>query len=322
MTSLLDRDMSRRLGQFVSSCSVLAITFGLWVLTGWALHIEIVKRILPGQVAVKANAAICFILIGVALWVLRKEQPPGVASWRLAAKIAAVLISVVGVLSLSEFLWGWDLGIDQLLFYAGPEDIAGSVRPGLMSPITGFGFFALGPALLLLDAKTRFGRWSAQLLCCGVAIVSLFGILDFVLDPASTHTHISPITACALFLLSFGLMFSTTQSGLGALVTSATLGGTLTRRLLPAAILVPLVVAWLRWKGQSSGLYSDWAGVALMTVFTVMLLASLTVWTGFVAERTDGARRQEEETSDRLAFIVTSSNDAIIATTLDGVVAS
>ncbi len=59
-----------------------------------------------------------------------------------------------------------------------------------------------------------------------------------------------------------------------------------------------------------------------MTVFTVMLLASLTVWTGWVAERTDGARRQGEEASDRLAFIVTSSNDAIIATTLDGVVVS
>ncbi len=141
MTSELDRGISRRLGQFVSGCSVLAIAFGLWVLTGWTLHIEIVKRLLPGQVAVKANTAICFILIGVALWILRKEQPPSVASWRLAAKIAAILVSVVGLLSLSEFLWGWDLGIDQLVFFAGPSDIAGSVRPGLMSPITALQLF-------------------------------------------------------------------------------------------------------------------------------------------------------------------------------------
>ena len=146
MTSELDPGISRRLGQFVSACSVLAITFGLWVLTGWMLHIQILKTILPGQVAVKANTAICFILIGVALWVLRKGPPSGVASWRLAAKIAAVFVSVVGLLSLSEFLWGWDLGIDQLVFFAGPSDIAGSMRPGLMSPITAFGLLALGPA--------------------------------------------------------------------------------------------------------------------------------------------------------------------------------
>lgn len=185
---------------------------------------------------------------------------------------------------------GWDLGIDQLLIFAGPGDIAGNIRPGLMSPITALSFLTLGPALLLLDTKTRFGRWSAQLLCSGAAIASLFGILDFVLDPTFTHTHISPISAFALFMLSFGLVLSRTESGLGALFVSATFGGTLIRRLLPAAILVPLLMAWLRWKGQASGLYSDWAGVALMTVFTAILLASLTVWTGFVAERTDGAR--------------------------------
>ena len=315
----LDGGISRRLEQFVTCCSVLATAFGLWVLTGWLLHIQFLKTILPGQVAVKANTAACFILIGFALWVLRKE-PPGIPSVRLAAKIAAVVVGVVGLLSVPECLWGWDLGIDQLLFSAGAEDIEGSVRPGLMSPITAFCFLALGLALLLLDAKTRFGRWPAHLLCSSVAIVSLFGVLDFVLDPASTHTHISPITAFALFLLAFGLMFSRIQSGLGALVGGATLGGTLTRRLLPAAILVPLVIAWLRWKGETHGFYSDWAGVALMTVFTVTLLASLTVWTGFVAGRTDRARRQGEEASARLAFIVNSSNDAIIAETLDGIV--
>ena len=321
MTSEVDRGISRRLGQFASCCSALAIAIGLWVLTGWMLHIQILTRILPGQVAMKANTAACFILIGFGFWVLKKEQA-GIAGLALAAKIAALLVSVVGLLSLTEGLWGWDLGIDQLLSFAGPEDIPGSVRPGLMSPITAFGFLALGPALLLLDAKTKLGRWSAQLLCGLVAIVSLFGVLDFVLDPTFSHTHISPISALALFLLPFGLMFSHTQSGLGALFASATTGGTLTRRLLPAAILVPLVVAWLRWKGQTSGLYSDWVGVALMTVFTAILLASLTVWTGLVTERTDLARRQDEDTRSRLAFIVISSNDAIIAETLDGIVIS
>ncbi len=322
LTREIDRGVLRRLGQFVFGCSVLATAFGFWVLTGWMLHIQILTRILPGQVAVKANTAACFILIGFALWVLRVQQSSDSRSWKLIAKVIALLVSVVGLLSFAEYLRGWDLGIDQLLFFAGREDIPGSVRPGLMSPITAFGFLALGPALVMLDAKTRLGRWSAQLLCSGAAIASLFGILDFVLDPAFTHTHISPITAFALFLLSFGVMFSRPESGLGALFASATFGGTLMRRLLPAAILVPLLVAWLRWKGQASGLYSDWAGVALMTVFTAILLASLTVWTGLVAERTDCGRRQGEEASARLAFIVTSSTDAIIAETVDGIVIS
>jgi PAS domain S-box-containing protein len=318
----LEPDVSRRLSQFVSLCSLLAVAFGVWVLMGWALHIQILKSILPGQVAVKANTAVCFILVGVALWFLRKEQPPLASGWKLAAKAAAIVAGVVGLLSLLEFLWGWDLGIDQLLFPAGPEDIPGSVRPGLMSPIAALGFFWLGPALLLLHAKSTLGRWSAQLLPAMVATASVFGILDFVLDPNNTHTHISPVTALVLFLLSLGLMFARTQSGFAALVASETLGGALTRRLVPAAILVPLVVSWLRWKGELTGLYSEWTGLTMMTVFSILLLASLTAWTGFLVDRGDWERRQGEETISRLAAIVTSSNDAIIGKTLNNVVTS
>lgn len=195
MTSQPDPRNSRRLGQYVAFCSVLAVAFGLWVLTGWMFHIHSVKSILAGQVAVKANAAMCFILLGIVLWFLREEPAPIASRWKLAVKSAAATAGVVGLLSLLEFLSGWDFGIDQLLFTTGAEDIPGSVRPGLMSPIAALGFLCLGSALLLLDAKSRLARWSAQVLPCGVAIAPIFGILDFVRDPNTSRTHISPVTA-------------------------------------------------------------------------------------------------------------------------------
>lgn len=319
MTPYVDFSITRKLGHFVSLCSVLSITFGLWVLAG---YLQAVKDILPGQVTLTADAAICFVLIGFSLWAARKEQPVS-SAWEVAARIAAATASAVGLLSLLEQVFGWDLGIDQLLFAAGPQGLpAGNVRPGLMSPIAAFGFFCLGSALLLLDAKKSFVRWSGRLLPYVVAIASLFGLLDFILNPSATYTHISPITPLALFLLSFAVMFTRPESGLGALVVSADSGGTLTRPLFPAVIAVPLILAWLRWKGQARGLYSDWTGVALMTVVTIMLLAGLTVWTGFLAERRDRARRHEEEFIASLAYIFPSFDDAVIAQTLDGVVTS
>ena len=316
-----DVGISRKLGHVVSFCGVLSITFGISVLAGWTFHLQALKNILPVQVVVKADGAICFVLIGFSLWAARKEQST-VSSWKLAAKVAAATACVVGLLSLLQYVFGWDLGIDQLLFTAGPEELLESVRPGLMSPLVAFGFLCLGLALLLLDAKRSFGRWSGRLLPCVVAIASVFSLLDFVLNPTTTHTHISPIISSALFLLSFAVMFTHPESGLGILVTSENVGGTLTRRLFPAVIVVPLVLAWLRWKGQASGLYSDWAGLALMTVFTIIVLAGLTVWTGFLAERRDWARRQKEEIIASLASIFPSFDDAIIATTLDGIVTS
>jgi PAS domain S-box-containing protein len=291
----LEPNVSHRLTQFVSSCSVLSVAFGLWVLAGWMLRIQIMKSVVPGQVTVTANTATCLMLIGIALWLLRKGQPHVAPDWRLAAKVAATMASVVGLLSFLEFLRGRDFGIDQLLFTAGPEDIRGSLGPGLMSPLSAWSFLWLGVTLLLLDSRTRLGRWSAQLLPSGVAIAVVFGILDFVRDPIATHTHISPVTAFVLFLFSFGLMLARTQSGFGALVARPTLGGTLARLLVPAAVCIPLLANWLRWKGQVAGLYSDWTGVALMTVFSIVLLASLAVWTASVVDRTQREREQAEQ---------------------------
>jgi PAS domain S-box-containing protein len=321
VTLQVDVGISRKLGHFVSFCSVLSITFGLWVLAGRVFHLQALNNILPVQVVVEANGAICFVLIGLSLWAARKEQPT-VFFWKLAGKVAAAIAYVVGLLSLLEFVFGWDLGIDQLLFTARSEDLLGSVRPGLMPPIAAFGFLCLGSALLLLDARKSLGRRSGRLLPCVVAITTMFSLLDLVLNPTTTHTHISPVISSALFLLSFAVMFAHPESGLGVLVASENVGGTLTRRLFPAVIVVPLVLAWLYWKGRASGLYSDWVGLALMTVCTIMLLVSLTVWTGFLAERRDWTRRQKEEIIASLASIFPSFNDAIIAITLDGVVTS
>ena len=322
MTAPTAPRISRGLSQFVSSCSLLAMAFGLWVLLGWTFHSYIVKSILPGQVTVKANTAGCFILIGFALWILRREDSRAAAGWKLAAKMAALITSVVGLLSLLEFLFGWDLGIDQLWFHAGAEDIPGSVRPGLMSPITALGFLGLGSTLLLLDVRSRLARWSAQLLPCGVAIGTMFCILDFVLDPTRTRTYISPLTALLLFFLSFALLFARTGWGIGRLTASPTLGGTLTRRIFPAAVVIPLMFGWLRWRGEPAGMFSAWTGLTVMTVFTVVLLGSLTVWTGFTVDRSERERRRLEESETQLASIVRSSNDAIFSKTLDGIVTS
>jgi len=308
------------LSRFSKGTSALAVGFGVMVLTGWAFHIQRLKGLLPGQVAVKANTAVCFILIGMSVWLvlsgLRSRLAQGISS------ALCLMASLVGLLSFLEYWKSWDFGIDQLLFKAGADDLPGSVRLALMSPIAAADFFLLGIAIALFNIKGRWPRVLQSSLATVAAVASIFGILDFVLEPRSSHTHIAPLTALILWLISLVVLCARTDWGLGALLVSDTAGGLLCRRLLPSAILVPIVIAWLRWKGQQVGLYPEWTGLAIMTVSAGALLAGLTAWTAFVLDRSEARRRRAEESALGLAGIVTSSNDGIIGKTLDGIVTS
>ncbi len=315
-----DPGIVKWLGRSAIFCSATAVGFGMLALSGWAFHIRSITTILPGQVAVKVNTAVCFILMGLALWLSRTATQSRSWSRRGAAQSLALLAAVVGLLSFLEFWYDWNLGIDQLLFTAGPEDIPGSVRSGLMSPITAVAFTLLGPAVALLGRRDRRAQWLVQGLASVVAVITTFGILDFVLEPNATHTHISPITALVLFLFSFGVMFSRTECGLSILLASPGSGGQVARRLLPAAIAVPIVIAWLHWKGQIAGFYSEWTGVTLTTVGVIVLLASFALWTAVAIERSDEKRQRAEVAARRLASIVTGSSDAIIGKRLDGII--
>ncbi len=321
MPSQSDPRVAKCLTFFAAFCSAFSVGFGLFILIGWTFHVRSIETVFfSGQVAVKANTGLCFALIGIAFWLVRKEnQATGAKS---TARMLALLVCFVGLLSFLEFWFGWSLGIDNLLFRAEAEDAVGSVRPGLMSPITAVGFVLLGLDVFLLDSKSPVVRRFAQLLVVLVVIVCAFGILEFLLNFNTAYTHIALPTALLLFALSFAMVFARTEWGLGRLLASSTMGGTLSRRLLPASIIVPILIGWLRSKSEAAGLLSDWVGVAIMIVSASTLLAGITTWTGFVIDRTDMDRRAAEESARRLVAIVTCSNDAIFGETLNGIVTS
>ena len=169
--ALADPDVVRGLYRFVSFTGVLSACVGALGLVGWMFHIPVFKSVIPGQVVIKPNAAVCLVLIGLSLWLMRKGDDHFVPEARkLIGQLLAAIVATVGLLSLTERVVGWDLGIDQLLFQETAADAIGSVRPGLMAPITALDFLLLGLALLGLDwtISWRSRRYSpAQILAGG-----------------------------------------------------------------------------------------------------------------------------------------------------------
>src|SRR5437899_699745 len=87
----------------------------LWPrLAGWALDIAPLKSVVPDAATMKANTALAFIGLGlaVAVAVLQHRQP----RFRAIRLMFALAVTLLGLLTLAEYRFGWNLGIDQLLF--------------------------------------------------------------------------------------------------------------------------------------------------------------------------------------------------------------
>src|SRR5688572_4139539 len=107
----------------------LAFVAGVAVLGGWLLDTPRLTDFTFDGINMKANAALALALTGASLLLLASNE-----SRTLQMKVGralAVCVSIIGSLTLSQHLVGWDLGIDQMIATELPGSPA-TVSPGRM----------------------------------------------------------------------------------------------------------------------------------------------------------------------------------------------
>ncbi len=67
------------------------------------------------------------------------------------------------------------------------------------------------------------------------------------------------------------------------------------RRVLPLLVVVALVTGWLRFIATETGLVSDFTGVAVMTVFSIVTFAGLAVWAARELRVAAGRRESDRD---------------------------
>jgi hypothetical protein len=274
---------------------VLAMLVGSFVLAGWVFGIEALKRVLPGLISMKANTAVAFVFAGIAL---RLTVGPTPMRRRMALLCGAVVM-LIGLASLSEYAFGWELGIDQLLFRdILPSDSA--APPGRMAPVTAICFVLIGGAVWLLGNASLGRIWLAQAagLSAGlIASVALVGYLYNVVQITSIG-HEVPMalhTAATFVVLALGILYVHPDQGFIADLTGSGAGAYLARRLLPAVLGLPIVVSGAQLIALRLGLAGAEATLAVGATTTVVALAALAWVGGHSLNRSDRQRSAAEE---------------------------
>ena len=281
--------------------SIIAIAAGYHVFLGWVFDIDILKSPWATFSTMKASSAICSMMAGISLYFLQTRRPIAPEHKNLIVRVCAGLTATIAVLSLAEYLFGFDLGVDEFLF---PQTYReGSVHPGRMSLMSAVGFSMIGIGLLLLDSPRRYVV--ADTLALVSAAISLLAIASYMYQAEAFEGQMPLYGAMVLFLISVGMLCARADRGVMAKVSSNSFGGIMARRLLPATFLIPIILGWLQHRGQRSGLYGAEPGLALFAVANVLVFLSVVWWGVNSLHRMDTKRRQAErelqETAAKLA---------------------
>lgn len=281
---------------FSKYASLIALVVGGLVLSGWIFGVEQLKSVFPGFSTMKANTAIGLILAGAALWLANDEKQG--REKRLILRVCAMLVGLLGLLTLGEYIFGRNFGIDQLIF----KDLqtATASFPGRMSIVAALNFSLIGTALLLLDVKIRQYYYPSQffaLIAGALTSIALVGYLYGVesLYSGGSFSSMAVHTALSFALLALGILCARPQQGIMEIVSAKNIGGEILRRLVPIALFIPVALGWLRLWGQQAGLYETAFGVALMAISTTVLLGIIIWWTANRLNHVDLNRIQSDQ---------------------------
>jgi signal transduction histidine kinase/CheY-like chemotaxis protein len=281
MISHADPGAVRNCIRFAWCASAAATLVGILALFGWLFDIEFLKGALAGYAAMKPLTALCFISAGVSLGgcIARPGTGDPRRKLRLAARALGVIVITVSLTTLVERIFQLDAGLDELLF-RDTLTTTWLLHPGRMAPATALALLSLGIALLSIDARSRRATLLSQGAATLGALIGLLAIIGYLYDVGSlyhlfAYSSMAPHTSALFLVLGLGILFARPERGALATVTSDYAGGSMARRILPVAIVVPTVAGGLWLVGERAGLYDNAFGTALFATSNILVFGTV-----------------------------------------------
>ncbi len=209
----------------VMAAGLITTCLGLLVMVGWYSHHLALIQVFPPIPYMRYNTALAFFLSGLALIALARRRYK-------TARWLGIVVGAIGFLTLIQYIFHIDLGIDQLLMrdYLSPTAPKSSPPntinyssqffininkplPGRPAPNTAFSFTLMGAALFLLSRARKLKKTSLMAGIFGaiigaMGVIALLGYFTGVVTAYSWGYSLGVAlhTAFGLLVLSVGIM--------------------------------------------------------------------------------------------------------------------
>lgn len=228
----------------LTSVSLLTILLAVTVIAGWLLDIHALKTILLTDTTMKINTAIGFLFSGILFMCLT------LGKWNNACRFMAFFILVFGVVTFSQNIFDYNLGIDQLILTDYHAIKNGLPYPGRPSPTTAFCFSLYGFALLGITSQNFRLKKLAQYSLHLITVISFIALLGYLFSVAALYklaflTNIAVNTALAFFMLSIATSFIQKKRGVTGIFVKNHIGNLMARNLFPKMAIVIILLTLL-----------------------------------------------------------------------------
>lgn len=256
----------------------LVFVISILDLAGWIFDIQLLKSVGQFWEPMKVITAICFVFTSISLAAIFNKQPAKISSvFTLTTSIFLILVSI---LTLYCWIFLLKTGHDSIIT-SWPVLNLFLLNQNRMALVTAVIILLTGMIMILLNSPGRNTGNIAHILSLPPAIASYIIPVSYFLNIYSIHQFLDTpvalntgIAFCSIFLAVF---FMKPDSWLMRVFLSQNMGGMMARRLIPAIIVIPVVIGWLRIYGERSGFFISEVGVLLVAV-TYTICFILLVW--------------------------------------------
>ena len=298
---------------------IIVIVIALIFLAAWQFNIKIFNNSAISLVSMNPVTAITFIVCVVSKFFYAFTDRH--TKLLFSARVLALLVSVVGLGKILTHFAGVNF-IDVLLFTQKINDNINGLQNS-MSLTTAFSFLFTGISLFYITFNNPKKIFYPHVLSFFTVFISLLSIIAYIFDENTLYSitiykSMGVPTAICFLLISFCILLKHPDKGFMGEITSKYEGGKIARILLPIAIIVPVILAYLRVKGEGAEMYRKTYGIAFFTLAYIIIFI-LVIWrSAAIINRSNKAliaeieeRKKAEETLRFRKALLEAQNEAI-----------
>src|SRR5258708_6119959 len=304
-----------RLARVARSAYGIVAALGAAAIWGWVLGVPALRDLGADYAAMSPGAALAVMLLATSFFAAEGGRPRSAAA-------AAAGAGAIAACTLVESLSGVPLGMN-FVWLAG----RGAELPGTMSIAACITLLLLALVTPLARDPNIFGAPVNALAALGVGTVAFFALLGLSLrvlrfDLAAPPLGFSAPAAIATMLAAVAIAASRPSEWLLDTLSSRRTRAQVTRWLLPAAMVVPIAVGWMRLYAEREGVFGEAFGMTLFTLVMIAWFSSLIIWVARTLDQAAAQRAQAEgaatEQREWLQVTLASIGDGVVATDAAG----